>query len=80
LDRTDRYYKRSESHFVGLDELFAHTQKIVLLVGGLLNDVEKCILHDDFGYLHELLVEEQPFVIGIIFLDLQLFSLRFDLL
>lgn len=44
------------SQLVGLYELFTHTQKVILLVGGLLHDVEESVLHDYLGRLQELLI------------------------
>jgi hypothetical protein len=44
------------SQFVGLNELFAHAQKVIFLVGGLLHDVEESVLHDYFRRLQELFI------------------------
>jgi hypothetical protein len=59
-------YNESESQFVGLDELFAHAQEIVLLVGGFLDDVEEGVLHDDLGSLEELLIQQHVLVVGVV--------------
>ena len=44
------------SYFIGLDEFFAYAKEVVLLVSGLLDNVEERILHDDFGNLQELVI------------------------
>lgn len=45
-----------KSEFVGLDELLADTEEVVLLVGGFLHNVEEGVLHYDLSGLQELLV------------------------
>lgn len=75
-----RYYKEGDqSESIGLDELFAHTQEIVLLVGCFLNDVKESILHHDFSNVHELFIEQQPLVIRVIFFVVDLIRGRFIL-
>lgn len=60
------------SQLVGLYELFTHAQKVILLVGGLLHDVEESVLHDYLGSLQELLIKEKVFVVGVVSLCLAL--------
>jgi hypothetical protein len=65
-------YKVGRSKLVGLDELLAHAKEVVLLVSGLLHDVEEGVLHDDLSGLQELLVQQQVFVVRIVSLSLTL--------
>ena len=60
------------SQLVGLDELFTHPQEVILLMGGLLDDVEEGVLHDDLRGLQEFVVEKKVLVVGIVALCLTL--------
>ena len=44
------------SKLICLNKLFADSQKVVFLMGGLLDDVKKGVFHNDFSYFQKLLI------------------------
>ena len=63
------------SGFVGLNELLAHSQEIVLLMGRLLHDVEKGVLHHNLSDVQKLVIQQQPLMVRVISLAVHLLNL-----